>query len=573
MKVHVVAASWDSDQVLARFARALLRNESWTVGDRHDPQADVNLFEPYLLFERSCMTKTAAWFTHKEESGISKTRTWDEVANHVDLRLVTAGVYLSDLEAHGVTVKVPPALDRDFFTLAGRPPTSPRVHGGGAGPRPRSGAAQKRIGLVGTLYASGRKGEELAKAVAGYGKQNHIEVIATERDMGSHRSWPCETRELHWQDMPAFYQSLSVYVCTSLVEGVPMPPLEALACGIPIVIPRNVGMLDDLPTLRGIHRYERGDANDLLRALDAALEGCPDCEALRSATEPFTEETWRLAVKAALDTYLPIPTLALPPPPPVSALAPILIIAPEEKNSLYEHSGVYVVAYKDQARKCAGRCIKSVHAVMPGLPVALVGEEPLGVEDIFIQQPLVDLGARSQKTRLADLAPADWQYIIYLDADTEVIEPLDPLLRILHGGWDMFICTGPAEYILAGKMRRPDNIEELKETFQVMQGDQYLQYNGGVFGFQRNPQAVEFMRSWHREWDRWGKRDQAALDRVIYSAPIKIWTLGPTWNRSVRYPWDGPVCVKHYQTEARSWHGIQHERTAAAETATKGIMA
>ena len=47
------------------------------------------------------------------------------------------------------------------------------------------------------------------------------------------------------EQMPAFYNSIDVYVCASLHEGTPNPILEAMACGVP-VITTDVGLVPEL---------------------------------------------------------------------------------------------------------------------------------------------------------------------------------------------------------------------------------------------------------------------------------------------------------------------------------------
>jgi predicted O-methyltransferase YrrM len=103
--------------------------------------------------------------------------------------------------------------------------------------------------------------------------------------------------------MPAFYQSLDILVVTATVEGVPMPPLEVLACGGSVVVPRGVGLLDELPDTLGIHRYERGSAKDAERALSEAIQARPGVnrEALRAVTEPYTIEAWCEGHRAAFE--------------------------------------------------------------------------------------------------------------------------------------------------------------------------------------------------------------------------------------------------------------------------------
>jgi glycosyltransferase involved in cell wall biosynthesis len=73
-----------------------------------------------------------------------------------------------------------------------------------------------------------------------------------------------------------------------------MPPLEALACGVRVVIPRGVGLLDELKDEDGIHRYKCGDVRDMARALEEAAfpDGKTDPFALRAVVSPYTVEAW-----------------------------------------------------------------------------------------------------------------------------------------------------------------------------------------------------------------------------------------------------------------------------------------
>jgi glycosyltransferase involved in cell wall biosynthesis len=94
--------------------------------------------------------------------------------------------------------------------------------------------------------------------------------------------------------MPRFYQGLDVLVVPSRVEGIPMPPLEALACGTRIVIPRNVGILDELGDCTGVYRYPKGDLKGLIKAVEQAAfpEKPVNREALRALTAPYSVEAW-----------------------------------------------------------------------------------------------------------------------------------------------------------------------------------------------------------------------------------------------------------------------------------------
>ena len=193
---------------------------------------------------------------------------------------------------------------------------------------------------------------------------------------------------------------------------------------------------------------------------------------------------------------------------------------------------------------------------MPGVPVCLVGEVPLGCGEIFRYAADADVGARIAKTRIYDLAPAEWEYVVYLDADTELIAPVPFLFEALAAGWEFLICHNPARYINVGLMRRPDNGTEVDALVAQLGSGEFIQYNGGVFGFRRCAATAELLHRWHTEWLVYGQRDQAALDRALEAVPVRVYPLGTAWNTVTRYcaP-ETSAGILHYPLEARRWRG------------------
>jgi len=105
-------------------------------------------------------------------------------------------------------------------------------------------------------------------------------------------------------------------------------------------------------------------------------------------------------------------------------------------------------------------------------------------------------------------------------------------------------------------MSRPDNQEEITELIELLGTGDLVQLNGGVFGFRRNELTQNLFNGWHKEWDKFGKRDQAALDRVLYNSPVRLYTLGVEWNTVTRYyeP-DRTAGILHHPLKARRWQG------------------
>ena len=520
MRVHVVSNDWSSDWVIARLARELVDGTGWTSGEGPDASADVNLFALYLLWCRTSFkdTPTVTWFTHREDMTAGKVKMWDEAAKGVSMRLSQSPMYLDSLPRPNKWVPAP--VDLEHFALARAPRHKTPV-----------------IGVAGFVYESGRKGEALAAELAQ--RRPEWTVKATGR------GWPIPMERHTWATMPDFYRLLDVFLCTSSIEGGPVTVLEALATGVPVVVPRHVGMIDALPEMAGIYRYPAGDILGMERAIAEALDTRVNRRALREVAEEYSPDRWRREWSEAIAEVLDAPKAEVEPTP----------------SDWRERAGCYIVAFGAPSRRCAVKAVQSFKEHMPDVPVAVVSDHPVGAEDIFIEHEdgpgKNDIGGRSAKTRIYDLAPAEWEYILYLDADTETIAPIPFFFDALQDGWDLLICVNPGKYHVAREMKRPDNLDECRVTWSEIGTPEVVQLQGGVIAFRRNERTKRFFEAWHREWQRWGKRDQGALLRAMYANPVRMLLLGNEWNLSTRYlPAQRSAGILHHQTQARRWEGV-----------------
>lgn len=532
MKVHLVTREYQGDRILGRLARVLAANTRWTLGATPNGSADLNHWLCYIEYAEDCPgwhdTPTSAYFTHYDEKYDLKSGWWKAAAKAVDLRIVTARRYIPALEEFGKTVLVRPPVNQDLFT--------PREFDKAKGDKPM-------VGLSGFVdRQSGRKGERMIVDLARSDLGRRIELRAVGQ------GWPVRTVTTMEPDadLPLFYQGLDVFLCASLVEGNPLPPLEALACGVPVVIPTDVGMLDDLPNVPGIFRYEAGNFDAMCDALVKACFGEDyDPEELRSAVSHYTPENWVDDHRRAFESLL-------------YDADPIVACNGQR--------GMYCVAYGDPARGCAHTLIETFKEHMPDIPVALASTEPLGLEDVFIDCPDVDIGARHAKLKVDDLCPPEWRHIVYLDADIKIAAPVYFLWELLEDGWDFVICKNPGKFHWARRMRRPDNEDECEATFDMTCTDEVMQFNGGVFGFQRNQRTKAFFETWYAEWMRWGKRDQAALLRALWEQPLRMYLLTNVWNTVVQYDREEiSAGILHYPMRARRWEGVVHHRSDSQE--------
>lgn len=530
--VQVICSNLYDDRVLPRFARYLGSIEGWSATQK--PTRDANGYFLQGYFERDLLPfwnegkPIGAYFTHREEQpvGNAKAKVFDMMAQRVDIRLTSALAYTSQVELHGLTVQFPPPVERDFFTVPKKNTTM-------------------TCGFSGYTYGNGRKGEHLAPAL--------VQLAPNVAWKASGRGWCVPTYKYAWDQMASFYQSLDVLVITALVEGIPMPPLEALSCGVSVVIPEGVGLHDELPDVKGIHRYKKGDQATLntafLEALDTRQE--VDQEELRAVTEHMTIENFQKEHVRAFDTWFEQNK-------------------PEKRNKVYtmgtkqdhpedktKKRGIIVVAFGNPSRHCALEMMQTAKVHIPDIPIALVASEPIGPEDIFIEQPDSDIGGRRAKISVYDLAPSEWDAVLYMDADTEVVSgDIRYYFELIEDGFDFAICKDPNNRDTMHSFVRQNNHEELKQTAKELGTLDVLQFNGGVWSFGRNKRVAAFFDAWLEEWERWGMRDQAALVRALHRTPLKMFVLGNEWNWFKDYSrYTEPAAIKHFPSKARRWVG------------------
>ena len=201
-----------------------------------------------------------------------KSRLWRDAAETVDLRISESEKYAQELASYGPTEHVVIPVARDLFCLSAEPTNKRPI-----------------IGVSGYCSWSDHKGSVMVYDLQRYQPARKWEIIA------SGKGWPVDrVAHNHISDMPAFYQSLDVFLCTSFYEGGPFTVFEALSCGIPVVIPRDVGSLDELPDTFGIYRYTAGDFDGMYEALWECIgnKGKHDRLALRRLTKGMTADAY-----------------------------------------------------------------------------------------------------------------------------------------------------------------------------------------------------------------------------------------------------------------------------------------
>ena len=252
--VNVVLA--DTGWILERCARELESRLPYVrVASAAEPTAAINYYMNYSAWRGEPAGRKAAFFTHVEERVPEAARRFFDVAREMDVAVAMSDRYADQLRQAGVgrVEVIVPGVDLQRF-------------------RP-----SLRIGVVGRTYHTGRKGEDLVRAVMG---TPHIEWHFTGE------GWPGPAEMVPADRMPDFYRSMDYILVPADYEGGPMPLLEALASGVEVIAP-PIGFVPDYPHIE----YETGSA-DSLRAVLERLTATR--LALRSSVERRTWDQWAL---------------------------------------------------------------------------------------------------------------------------------------------------------------------------------------------------------------------------------------------------------------------------------------
>jgi len=110
------------------------------------------------------------------------------------------------------------------------------------------------------------------------------------------------TDYLHDEELRALYASCRAFIYPSLYEGFGLPPLEAMACGAPVVASRIPALVEIAGAAASF--FDPTDAIDLAKTILALLEDENARNQLSLAGQNRAAEfTWQKAAQATLDVY------------------------------------------------------------------------------------------------------------------------------------------------------------------------------------------------------------------------------------------------------------------------------
>lgn len=115
------------------------------------------------------------------------------------------------------------------------------------------------------LLAGGAPTEDIVKSVTHY-RENLEPAFQDLEQRGVLR------RLGHWDDMPAFFAALDLFVCPSDKEAFGLVVLEAFAAGLPIVVTNTTAAVEIVGSAKGVYQVEPKSPVALAEAIQIALE-------------------------------------------------------------------------------------------------------------------------------------------------------------------------------------------------------------------------------------------------------------------------------------------------------------
>lgn len=135
------------------------------------------------------------------------------------------------------------------------------------------------LGIVGRTYPGGRKGEHLVKALL-----EDKELMQGLSIFANNPGWGVPLKKT--ESLRDFYRMVDYLLVPSLIEGGPVPFMEALACGVEAIAP-PVGVIPDFPHIE----YSTGDIESLKTEITKVK--APLLQKRRELASNISNYSWR----------------------------------------------------------------------------------------------------------------------------------------------------------------------------------------------------------------------------------------------------------------------------------------
>jgi hypothetical protein len=188
-------------------------------------------------------------------------------------------------------------------------------------------------------------------------------------------------------------------------------------------------------------------------------------------------------------------------------------MAPRADNP---RDGAVITAFGKPYVDLAFQAARSLRATNPGLPVDLFTEAPVDPGPFDRVHVLRDVWIRS---KIDAMRESRFERTLYLDADLMVLADLGDVFEVLDR-FDFALCHDQNRNSILGR-----------REYRIPLPNAYPQFNGGVVGFRRSPQTLDFIDNWKVAIQDHGiRKDQPSLRELLWQSSLRVATLPPEYN-------------------------------------------
>lgn len=224
MKIQIITEK--GDWILPRWSRQWAERLGASVSYEASPGNDIYFYVNYGFYHGRQNGLAVCYFTHREENEPLRSR-FDEVARRCDWCVAQCKKTAEYLDPFKTSI-IRPGVDDEFIR-----------------------SEKLRIGVVGRDYD--------------YTDRKRFHWVAMLKTEFPDIQFPVAS-DLSLRDLRAFYDGIDYLLVTAKNEGGPMPVVEALSLGIPVIVPVGVGWCDEFSCIRYNSTY--GGLCEVIRNLN-----------------------------------------------------------------------------------------------------------------------------------------------------------------------------------------------------------------------------------------------------------------------------------------------------------------
>lgn len=187
--------------------------------------------------------------------------------------------------------------------------------------------------------------------------------------------------------------------------------------------------------------------------------------------------------------------------------------------------GVVYIGTGDRIVKEVLQSASSLKKIHPDMRITVFSDCDIQRPDLFEAVHLIPNPQYSYIDKILPLLETPYEYTLYLDSDTIVVNRVTALFELLDQ-FDLTIALEPKPK----KLLYPSKVPEA-----------FPEYNTGVFSYRKNEVNLDLFKHWHACYSEQKENvpvtthDQPAFREVLYHSPVRFSTLPSQYNLRALY--------------------------------------